>query len=65
MTSEQQLAGWLLVLIIVTISFMVGIRFRDWLHKCTRRPDLLAPDEVVSGSKPEYKAERFSLRRLK
>jgi hypothetical protein len=56
MTSEQQLAGWFVVFIIVTISFMAGLRLRNWLHKRTWRPDPLAP---------EYKAEQFSSRRGK
>lgn len=61
LTIQQQLAGWLAVLIIVILSFAAGIRIRDHLRK-RHQPDPLAP---MDESGEPYRAERFSLRRMK
>lgn len=59
MTSQQQLIGWLTVFFIVILGCALGIRIRDHLRK-RKRPDPLAPEAY-----PEFKAEIFSLRRMK
>lgn len=62
MTQEQTLVAWLTVLFLT-----VGLFFLfDWCReRCRKRPDPLAPGGEVGCDEPVYRAERFSIRRMR